>query len=40
MKNGGNELILDGLKNSGSDTQMLYYTLVNVWLLSFSSYAI
>ena len=35
MKNEGGQLIVDGLKHSGSETQMLYYTLLNVWLLSF-----
>ena len=40
LENGGTQLIIDGLKNSGSETQMLYYTLLNVWLLSFVEIAI
>lgn len=40
LENGGTQLIIDGLKNSGSETQMLYYTLLNVWLLSFVDIAI
>ena len=35
IDNGGSQLIIDGLNNSGSETQMLYYTLLNIWLLSF-----
>lgn len=35
LENGGTQLIIDGLKNSGSETQMLYYTLLNIWLMSF-----
>lgn len=35
LENGGTQLIVDGLKNSGSETQMLYYTLLNIWLMSF-----
>lgn len=35
LDNGGTQLILDALKQSGNETQMLYYTLLNIWLLSF-----
>ena len=40
LDNGGSQLIIDGLKHSGSETQMLYYTLLNIWLLSFVDAAI
>jgi V-type H+-transporting ATPase subunit H len=33
--NGGTQLITDSFRQSGSDTQILYYTLLNIWLLSF-----
>lgn len=35
LENGGGQLILDSFRQSGSDTQVLYYVLLNVWLLSF-----
>ena len=40
MENGGGQLILDSFRGSGSDTQVLYYVLLNVWLLSFVESAI
>lgn len=40
MENGGGQLILDSYKASGSDTQVLYYVLLNIWLLSFVDVAI
>ncbi len=35
LENGGSQLILDSFRSSGSDTQVLYYVLLNIWLLSF-----
>lgn len=35
LENGGGQLILDSFKQYASDTQVLYYILLNVWLLSF-----
>lgn len=35
IENNGGKLITDSLRQSGSETQMLYYTLLNIWLLSF-----
>jgi len=40
LDNGGTQLILDSFRQSGSDTQVLYYTLLNVWLLSFVDVAV
>lgn len=40
LENGGNQLILDSFRSSGSDTQVLYYVLLNVWLLSFVDVAV
>lgn len=35
MDNGGANLIQDCLSRSGNDIQLIYYTLLNVWMLSF-----
>ncbi len=40
LENGGGQLILDAFRQSGSDTQVLYYVLLNVWLLSFVEVAL
>lgn len=40
LENGGTQLILDSLRSSGSDTQVLYYILLNIWLLSFVEVAV
>lgn len=40
LENGGGQLILDAFRQSGSDTQVLYYVLLNVWLLSFVEIAL
>ena len=34
--NGGGQLLLDALSRSGNDIQLIYYTLLNVWMLSFT----
>lgn len=40
MNNGGTQLIGDSLKHGGNETQIIYYTLLNIWLLSFVPEAI
>lgn len=35
MENGGGALLIDCLTKSGNDIQLIYYTLLNVWMLSF-----
>jgi len=40
LENGGGQLIIDSFRQSGSDTQILYYTLLNIWLLSFVETAV
>ena len=36
LRNGGGQLLLDALSRSGNDIQLIYYTLLNVWMLSFT----
>lgn len=40
LENGGTSLLLDCLARSGNDIQLIYYTLLNVWMLSFLPEAI
>jgi len=35
LENGGGALLLDCLGRSGNDIQLIYYTLLNIWMLSF-----
>lgn len=35
MENGGGAVLLECFTRSGNDIQLIYYTLLNVWMLSF-----
>lgn len=35
LENGGGSLLIECLNRSGNDIQLIYYTLLNVWMLSF-----
>ena len=35
LENGGIQLLIDNLRQGGNEIQILYYTLLNIWLLSF-----
>lgn len=35
IKNGGVELLIENLSRNSSDLQVVYYTFLNVWLISF-----
>ena len=37
LENGGTQLLVDNLRQSGNEIQILYYTLINIWLLSFTT---
>lgn len=37
LENGGTQLIVDNLRQGGNEIQLLYYTLLNIWLLSFTT---
>ncbi len=35
LENGGSAVILECLNRCGNDVQLIYYTLLNIWMLSF-----
>jgi hypothetical protein len=35
IKNGGVELLIDSLSKNSNDLQIIYYTFLNIWLISF-----
>ena len=36
IENGGGSILTESLSRSGNDIQLIYYTLLNIWMLSFA----